>query len=222
MPKIIAVIPAYNESIRIRPVIQHTKKYVDEVIVIDDHSSDDTKRAAKQSGAVAIRLMTNMGAGFATRTGCDIAIERDADVIVTIDADGQHDPKEIPKLVKELQQENYDIIYGSRPPKKPMPLIKQLTNKWGSFLISRMFRTTISDTQTGFHVFTAEAYPRLRWESNRYGMVSEFVMRTGLTKLRYKEVEVKTIYTDKVGGMTLKDGVKALSTMFWWRLKEWF
>ncbi|MBI1969954.1 glycosyltransferase family 2 protein [Candidatus Woesearchaeota archaeon] len=217
---IIAVMPAYNEAVRIGPVIDRVKRYVQEIIVIDDHSKDATADVARKHGAFVVRLITNMGAGFATRIGCDMAMEQGADLIVTIDADGQHDPAEIHKLVKTLQEKRCDIVYGSRPPRKPMPMLKQLSNKCGSFLISRMFGTAIRDTQTGFHAFTREAYPRLRWHSNRYGMVSEFVMRTGLNKLRYEEVEVKTIYTDKEGGMKFRDGFKALTRMIWWRMKE--
>lgn len=216
----IAVIPAFNEADRIAPVIAKTKKYVDQVIVIDDHSRDATAVVAARAGALTVRLVTNMGAGFATRTGCDIALARGATRIVTIDADGQHDPAQIPRLISALERQGVDIVYGSRPQRPPMPLIKRVTNRWGSFIISRMFGTTIQDTQTGFHVFTARCYPKLRWRSCRYGMVSEFVMRTGINRLKYAEVEIPTIYTDKVAGMSLKDGAKALLKMVWWRMRE--
>ena len=104
--------------------------------------------------------------------------------------------------------------------KPPMPWIKRMTNRTGSFIISRLFGTSIKDTQTGFHAFTAACYPKLRWRSCRYGMVSEFVMRTGINTLKYQEVEIATIYTDKTAGMSLKDGAKALLKMLWWRIRE--
>ena len=220
MATIAAVIPAYNEASRIGPVINAVRKYVDTVIVVDDHSADQTASVAKAHNAMTVRLATNMGAGFATRTGCDIAVVNGAKILITIDADGQHDPAEIPKLLKVLQDSKADIVYGSRPQRPPMPWIKRTTNRWGSFVISHMFGTDIKDTQTGFHVFSATCYPKLRWRSCRYGMVSEFVMRTGINRLKYKEVEIKTIYTDKVAGMSLKDGAQALLKMLWWRMKE--
>jgi UDP-N-acetylglucosamine---dolichyl-phosphate N-acetylglucosaminyltransferase len=218
--KTIAVIPAYNEATRITPVVQQTHQQVDTVIVVDDHSSDQTQTVAEKAGAVAVRLAANQGAGFATRVGCDLAVQAGAAIIITIDADGQHDPKEIPRLIAKLTKSNADIVYGSRPQQKPMPIFKRMGNFVGSFLISRMFGTTISDTQTGFHAFTAEAYSKLRWESNRYGMVSEFVMRTGANNLKYAEVPVKTIYTDKVTGMTFLDGMKSLFHMIWLKVKQ--
>lgn len=220
MANIIAVIPAYNEAARIAPVIRGVRSQVTAVIVIDDHSCDATADVARRAGALVVRLATNMGAGFATRTGCDIAVAHGAEIIVTIDADGQHDPTEIPKLLTTLERDKLDIVYGSRPQRPPMPWIKRLTNRMGSYIISRLFGTTIRDTQTGFHVFTATCYPKLRWKSCRYGMVSEFVMRTGINRLKYKEVEISTIYTDKTAGMSLKDGAKALLKMVWWRLRE--
>ena len=219
--KTIAVVPAYNEATRIGRVVEQTKRYTNQIIVIDDHSKDKTSEIADEAGAIVVRLAANQGAGFATRMGCDLAVEAGADIIVTIDADGQHDPKEIPALLAALKKQEADIVYGSRPQQKPMPLMKRTANFFGSFLISRMFGTTISDTQTGFHAFTSQAYPKLRWESNRYGMVSEFVMRTGINKLKYAEVSVKTIYSDKRTGMTFFDGIKSLFHMVWLRVKEW-
>ena len=136
MPKTIAAIPAYNESSRIKPVILKAKKYVDEVIVVDDHSRDNTLQVAKEAGATAVRLVTNMGAGFATRTACDIAAERGADFIVTLDSDGQHDPEEIPQMVKPLTK-GFDVVFGCRPRDDKMPAVKRLGN-WGLTVISKI------------------------------------------------------------------------------------
>ncbi len=215
----IAVIPAYNESARISPVISRTQQYVDKVIVVDDHSRDNTLAVAKQAGATAVRLATNMGAGFATRVGCDIAVEQGADIMVTLDADGQHDPSEIPKLIKPLKE--VDIVFGSRPRNESMPAIKRIGN-WGLSLACRLlFGIGIKDSQTGYHAFTKGAYEKIRWTSNRYGVVSEFVANVAKANLAYKEVEVKTIYTDKQAGMRKRDAVKSIINMISWRLKRW-
>jgi len=217
--KTIAVIPAFNEAKRIGSVISETKKHVDEVIVVDDHSKDNTAAVAKKSGVITIRLATNMGAGMATRIGCDIAVEKDADVIVTLDADGQHSPDDIPKLIKELNKQGLDIVFGSRPRNKNMPFMKCVGNFGLSLVANFLFGVNIKDSQTGFHAFTKNAYTNLRWSSNRYGIVSEFVANVGKNKLKYKEVKVKTIYTDKIAGMRKRDAVKSVIDMVKWRLK---
>lgn len=218
--KTIAVMPAFNEAKRIRPVIKDSLKYASEVIVVDDHSGDSTLQAAKDAGATTIRLVTNMGAGMATRVGCDIAVKRGADIIVTLDGDGQHCPDDIPKLAKVLRQQKLDIVFGSRPRNRNMPPIKRIGNISMSMAASFLFGISIKDSQTGFHAFTSNAYRKLRWSSNRYGIVSEFVANVAKNRLRYKEVNVKTIYTDKTRGMRKRDAAKAMISMVKWRLKE--
>jgi len=218
--KTIAVIPAFNESKRIELVIKKTKKFVDEVIVVDDHSRDNTYEIARKAGATATRLISNMGAGFATRVGCDLAIKNKADIIITLDADGQHDPEEIPKLLKTLQEYNLDIVFGSRPRNENMPKIRRLGN-WGlSFIAKILFNSKIKDTQTGYHAFTGKAYPMIRWSSSRYGVVTEFAVNVAKNGLRCKEVEVKTIYVDKNFGMRKRDAVRATISMLKWRIKK--
>jgi len=218
--KTIAVIPAFNESKRIELVIKKTKKFVDEVIVVDDHSRDNTYDIAKKAGATATRLISNMGAGFATRIGCDLAIKNKADIIITLDADGQHDPEEIPKLLKTLQEYNLDIVFGSRPRNENMPKIRRLGN-WGlSFIAKVLFNSNVKDTQTGYHAFTSKAYPMIRWSSSRYGVVTEFAVNVAKNGLRCKEVEVKTIYVDKNFGMRKRDAVRATISMLKWRIKK--
>jgi len=212
-----AVIPAYNEAGRISTVIKNTKRYVDQVLVVDDCSSDET--CSEASDAFVIRNPVNMGAGFSTRVGCDIAHRLGADYIVTIDADGQHDPHEIPKLKGHLVKNDLDIVFGSRPQDRNMPLIKRIGNIGLSTIASVLFNVRIKDSQTGYHLFTNAAYPRLRWVSNRYGVVSEFVMRVGRAQLRYDEVKVKTIYVDKNVGMSKVDAVKSVLSMLKWRFK---
>lgn len=218
--KIIAVIPAFNEATRIAPVVRGTKAYVNEVIVVDDHSKDDTLLVAKSAGANAVRLISNTGAGMATRVGCDIAIKRGAEIIVTIDADGQHSPDDIPRLVIELIDSGCDIVFGSRPRNKNMPLVKRVGNLGLSTIASMLFGIDIKDSQTGFHVFTADAYKKLRWDSNRYGVVSEFVAKVAKNRLTYREVYVRTIYNDKTQGMRKRDAVKSVISMIKWRLRE--
>lgn len=218
--KTVAVIPAYNECGAVGGVVKGAKNYVDEVVVVDDHSKDNTLDEAVKAGAKAVRLIVNMGVGFSTRTGCEIALRNGADIIITLDGDGQHDPSEIPKLVEMLNKEKLDIVFGSRPADKNMPFIKRLGNTGLSMWAKWLFNVDIKDTQTGFHVFHSDAYSKLKWESRRYSMVSEISARTGKTKLKYREVPIKTIYTCKTTGMAKRDAMKALLRMVWWRINK--
>lgn len=217
--KIWAVMPAYNESKYIGYIIKKALNYAERVIVIDDCSKDRTYNIAEEFGADVFRNPVNMGAGFSTRVGCEIAYILGAEYIVTIDADGQHDPEDIPKLVSLLKEKNLDIVFGSRPRDKNMPIIKRIGNAGLSMIARILFGINIKDSQTGYHVFTKEAYPKLRWVSNRYGVVSEFVMRVAKARLKYGEAVVKTIYTDKKTGMTKTDALKSVFSMLKWRLK---
>ena len=109
--KIIAGIPAYNKQYPVCGVIHATAEYVDEIIVVDDGSTDNTSKLAKQSGAIVINHETNRGKTAAVQTILAEAIKRDADVLVLLDSDGQHDPDEIPALLKPiLEDENYKKI----------------------------------------------------------------------------------------------------------------
>ncbi len=214
--KKIAVIPAYNEQDRVGRVVAEVLGYVDGVIVVDDASDDNTAGEAEAEGAEVIRLKHNMGAGYATRVGCDRAV-READLIITLDADGQHDPGDIPLLLDPVMAGVSDIVFGSRARNRNMPLVKRLGNSLMSRISRVLFKIEINDTLTGFHAFCSKCYPRLRWESDRYGVVSEFVYRVAESRLRYAEVPVQTIYTGKKAGMRKRDGLKSILYMLKWR-----
>jgi len=108
----VAIVPAYNETNTIGPVIDETATYVDKVVVVDDGSSDDTAAVAKDHGATVVSHAINTGVGGAVRTGYLYAIRNNYDFIVQIDADGQHDPSYIPELLDAA--EDCDMVIGSR------------------------------------------------------------------------------------------------------------
>ncbi len=210
----------YNEGTRVGDVIRETLQRVDEVIVVDDCSKDDSYAVAKKTKAFVMKNKSNRGAGYTTRAGCDMALKRGADIIVTLDADGQHSPSDIKKLVNAVDRRGYDIVFGSRKRNKSMPFVKRLGNFLLSLSASVIFGIWVNDSQTGFHAFTKDAYPKLRWESDRFGIVSEFVYRVAKNKLRYSEVTVKTIYNEKGIGMTKLDAAKSVLAMVKWRFSK--
>lgn len=217
--RLFAVIPARNEEKHIRDVVHKTNNYVEGIIVVDDASSDKTGDLARAEGAYVVRHMINLGLGGSLKTGCDAALLMGATHIVTIDGDGQHDPEEIPKLFAALKDNNADAVFGERPFNANMPLVKKLGNYFFHIYSKYLFGIKVRDTQTGFRLFTAEAYKKIRWESRDYAVASEMLINAENKKIRYVSQEVRTIYHDTYKGTTILDGVKIANKMLQLKLR---
>jgi len=217
--KICAVIPAYNEEDNIAEVVKKTKENVDSVIVVDDGSEDDTAHIAEMMGATVVRHPVNMGKGFALETGIEKALEDDPDILVTLDADNQHDPADIPMLSNTLINENLDIVFGSRSLNGDMPLILRFGNWWLCKSAQVLFGTKVTDSQSGFKAFRRDAYEKLKWKSSHYSVDSEIIMNTGRNKLKHGQIPIKTLYNCKHKGTTVIDGIRIFLNMLLWRFK---
>lgn len=216
--KIIAVIPAHDEKDHISEVVRKTKKYVNEVIVVDDASNDNTKELAEKEGAIVLRHVINLKKGAALKTGIEAAIMLGADSVVMLDADSQHDPSEIPKLIEKLDK--YDLVIGSRSFNEEMPLNSKLGNSILSFL-SRLFQGhKIKDTQSGFRAFNTKIYPKIVWKTRDYGVETEMLRNIKKHNLSHSEVTIKTIYDDNYKGTTPLDGAKIALDMIKWRFQD--
>ena len=121
------MVPAYNEGKTIAGVITKIKTYLSPAVVVDDGSSDDTFLQAKSAGAIVLKHKVNLGKGAALKTGCDYAIQLGAKKIIVMDADGQHDPKEIPEFMTSLN--SHDIVFGCRKIPKTMPWVFRFGNE---------------------------------------------------------------------------------------------
>lgn len=211
------VIPAYNESKRIISVIQKVKKYVKNIVVVDDGSSDNT--IGTINGEVdVLRHMINLGKGAAVVTGCDFVLKKGANKIILIDSDGQHDPDEIPNFLKTLEQT--DVVFGYRKFNKKMPFIMKFGNNYINLVTRILYGIKLRDTQCGYRAFTAKSYQKIRWEASDYSMESEMIANIGKRHLKYKEIPISTIYSDNYKGTTVMDGVKIVFNMLLWRLKR--
>ncbi|MCD6457154.1 MAG: glycosyltransferase family 2 protein [Methanophagales archaeon] len=152
--KRIAGIPAYNKQYPVCGVIHAAEEYVDEIIVVDDGSTDDTSKLAKRAGAIVLRHETNKGKTAAVRTLINEVIRRDADVLVLLDSDGQHDPDEIPVLIKPVIEDGYDLAIGSRKLKESKskgkrPFIRPLGQFVLKIGLSTITRKRHSDPERG-------------------------------------------------------------------------
>jgi glycosyltransferase involved in cell wall biosynthesis len=150
--KVLAVIPAYNEESRIEPVILDANHYLP-VLVVDDGSSDGTAGVAEAAGAMVLSLNPNQGKGAALRAGFRKALEDGFEAVVTLDADGQHDPAEIPGFLKVYEERGADLIIGKRD-FKDMPPIRRLANTLGETTFSWAIGQPVPDNQSGYRLLS--------------------------------------------------------------------
>src|SRR5215510_10091829 len=201
MPKTIAVVmPAYNEARVIAGVLSRISSEIDGMavvpIVVDDGSKDGTADTARHSGAVVVKHLTNLGAGAATITGLRAAQKLNADVIVMMDSDGQHNPEEISSLVRCLLKGPFDVVIGSRIlAPEGMPLSRVGANLFLNALTFFVYGKVVSDSQSGFKAITSDALLRMKLNSPGYEICSEFIGEVHRNHLSYKSLPVKAVYT---------------------------
>lgn len=203
------IIPSYNEQKNIGSVVKKTIQLgYKNVLVVDDGSKDLTKKTAENAGAKTIRHKINLGKGSAAKTGCDYAINKGAKIIILMDGDGQHKPKDIPRFIKTMKEKNVDMVFGYRQIDNNMPGVMRFGNFFISISTKIIQGIKIRDTQSGFRCIKAEAYKKIRWQSTDYSMESEMISNAAKHKLKYAEIEIQTIYHDKFKGTTIFDGIK--------------
>ena len=210
------VIPAYNEGKTIFEVLQKTKQFSKNIIVVDDGSQDNTVSEAARAEVKVIKHKVNLGKGAALKTGCEYALQQGASKIIAMDADGQHDPQEIPVFLAALDQ--YEIAFGSRKAPKSMPAILKFGNKVLTKTMQILYGVRVEDSQCGYRGFTAEAYRKIRWEATDYYVETEMAIKAGKKKLKHTTIPIETIYADKYKGTTVIDGVAIVIKMIGWKL----
>ena len=194
---IVAGIPAYNEAKTIAKVILHAQKYVDVVIVCDDGSKDLTAEIAQKLGAIVIRHEKNMGYGAAMKALFEKARTLNADLLLTLDADGQHDAREVPKLIQPIVEKKADVVIGSRflVKNEVVPLYR----RFGIKVLTKMTNgsggnNTITDGQCGFRAYGRKAIEGLALDEDGFGISAEVLMKAGALGLVVTEVPVEVGY----------------------------
>lgn len=191
-PFVVVGIPAYNEESSIAGVIVEAQKFADAVIVCDDGSKDLTVTIAERLGADVVRHKHNQGYGAAVESLFEKARELGADVLVTLDADGQHDPSEIPNVVKPIVQGTADLVIGSRfvddGGKADMPFYRRLGAKLITKIVNGSSKNGVSDAQSGFRAYNRQAIDCLNVSEVGMGASVEILLEASKHNLRVCEV----------------------------------
>ena len=214
---IVIVIPVYNEAGAIGEVIEDVRKHgYEHIIVVDDGSADESYSIAASHGALAIRLKINRGKGAAVKTGVMAANLLDADVVVTMDGDGQHDPADIAPLIAPILEDRSDVVLGSRLlQREEMPWIKMVANSVGNFFTWLFYGLLVSDSQSGLRAYSRYAALIIDTKADKYEYDSKVIREIKNNRLRFTEVPVHTRYTAYADSKTTKQGfVNGIVTLY--------
>lgn len=178
--RIVAIIPALNAERTLPRVIEETRRQIEPVIVIDDGSSDRTGEVARAAGATVLRHDVNRGKGAALKTGFAWAIENGYEGVITLDADGQHLPAEIPKFLRERASSGADLIIGGRAHLFGQMLPRRRNaNRFSAWCIARCSGVRITDSQSGFRLYSGKLVRGMKLRTDGFDMESEVIVRAG-------------------------------------------
>ena len=200
-PKVFIIIPAFNESLILASVIRGiklaTSAFKPELVVVNDGSTDNTGKIAAQAGVTVLTHRLNRGLGAALGTGLTYAKTQNADVAVTLDADGQHDPADIARILEPILKSEADVVIGTRLLSRygHMPLDRLIVNWFSNFITWVLFRVWTTDSQSGFRGFSRQAINSLQLKTERMEVSSEIFAEVRQHKLKLAEVPIRVIYT---------------------------
>ncbi len=198
LKKTFVIVPAYNEDRTLSSVLDDLKKYFKngQIVVIDDGSGDNTREIAKSKNVEIISHIINRGLGGALSTGIEFTVEKGAENIITFDADGQHDVKDVKKLLYPLINEEASFVIGSRfkGDTSKMPFIKVLGNKILNYITFGLTGRLVTDSQSGFRGISRDMAKDIELKCDRYAISSELIMES--KDLKLVEVPIPAIYDE--------------------------
>jgi glycosyltransferase involved in cell wall biosynthesis len=194
--KFLALVPCYNEGDLICEVVHKTKQYLP-VLVVNDGSSDQSPAVAEQAGAIMLHQIPNQGKGAALRKGFEYALENGYEAVITLDADGQHNPDEIPIFIEKYRNQLSDLIIGARN-FSDMPFTRRVANTLGRLTFSWALRQPVKDNQSGYRLLSKRLIPLLLSSSEQGFEFEVEMIVTCLEKdLKLDWVEIETIYGEE-------------------------
>jgi glycosyltransferase involved in cell wall biosynthesis len=193
------LIPAFNAAKSVGDVTRASKEFVRDVVVINDGSRDDTAAVARAAGSEVIDHPQNRGKGAALKTGFAHAIKNGYDVVVTLDADGQHLPREIPKFLKSREETKADLIIGGRSHLfgEMLPR-RRLANRFSAWSISKASKTGITDSQSGFRLYSANLLRSVRLRTDGFDLESEVIVRAGVGGFKVLTIPIDLGFVDGI------------------------
>ena len=195
------LLPAYNESKTIGQIIQESSEFINDIIVIDDGSSDETAEIAAACRAVCLKNPTNCGKGNALRKGFAYALARGYELVFTMDSDGQHQPADIPRFLEHFGTTRPDILIGARDTqdfRTSMPLHRRVNNRLISYVGSKLCGQRVLDFQSGYRLIRAEVLRQVQLETDRYETESELLIKAGRLGFRIESLPIQTQYGDEI------------------------
>nr|AIE96623.1 glycosyl transferase family protein [uncultured marine thaumarchaeote AD1000_82_B05] len=195
--KITIGIPAYNEEKNIAKIITKLKKITDSIIVCDDGSSDMTSEIAKNLGVIVISHKKNMGYGAAIRTIFEKSAEIDSDILVTFDADGQHRIEDVSRVLHPLENNEADIVIGSRflGKQSNVPNYRKLGIKVITQVTNSSIKTKLTDSQSGFRAYSKQVLSKISLSEVGMGISTEILIKASSEGLRITEVPITILYS---------------------------
>jgi glycosyltransferase involved in cell wall biosynthesis len=194
--KTCVIIPAFCESRTIGHVLMEIRALCLDAVVIDDGSDDGTDKEARKNGALVIVNETNEGKGASLAKGFSHALYRGYDAVITMDGDGQHLPEHIPDFIRMAESKDYGILIGNRMGNSgDMPFVRFVTNRFMSWLISRIIHQNIPDSQCGFRLIKKEVLEKINLRTSKFDTESEMLFLASDLGFTIGSIPIKTVYS---------------------------
>lgn len=216
MMRVCIVIPTYNESAAIGNIVKQIRNQGREVVVVDDGSTDGTAEISQNCGAVVLKNLKNEGKGFSLVRGLRYAIESNFDGVFTMDGDGQHNPNDIPYFIQKAQTTGAGIIIGNRMHNpRTMPVVRILTNKFMSLIISKLIKQRVPDTQCGFRLIKRELLKKLKFTTRRFETETEILIQASQLGYKIESIPIKSVYQKQKSQINpIIDTIRFINYMF--------
>lgn len=215
---IFVIIPGLNEQKYISKVLKKVGKFTQNIIVVDDGSTDKMARLARKYTPHVLSHAINLGKGAALKTGCEYAFTvMKAQAVIFMDSDDQHHPKHLQQF-ESLLQHKHQVVFGVRAFDSRMPLFRIMLNRLASVLILFLFGDYIPDIPSGYKALTRKAYKRLKWDATDYAVEMEIAAKTAKYNIKFATIPIETIYHDFDRGMTILDTMRMMTKIVRWKI----
>lgn len=197
-PRVLVVIPVYNHGTTLRDVVKRTLEVHPQVLVVDDGSTDNGVERLEGLDVQIVRHPHNLGKGAAIQTGAGIAMEQSMTHILTLDADGQHDPADIPRFMEKLEDNNALLLVGKRDfDAAPIPRISRFGRSFSNFWVRIQTGQKVGDSQSGFRLYPLSIFSHLRFRETGYAFEIEVLVRSAWAGFKLRDVDISVHYPPK-------------------------